>query len=110
MTGCRFPHMFWGAAGDWSLGISRRLGGRHGTQARQPQATANTAAMPQQVGYGRILARRRVSCGPNVATYVGPRLAHTPTPRHMPVVGDKIFGDPAAHHRPGACPRIPCML
>ena len=110
MTGCRFPHMFWGAAGDWSLGISRRLGGRHGNQVRQPEAAANHLPPYHKQAMGSVAAPRRVSCGPNAATYVGPGPAYTPTPRHMPVVGNKIFGDPAARHRPGACPRIPCML
>ncbi|WP_311166592.1 hypothetical protein [Corynebacterium matruchotii] len=102
--------MFWGAAGDWSLGVSRRLGGRHGNQVRQPEAVANHLPPYRKQAMGSSAARRRVSCGPNAAMYVGPGPAYTPTPRHMPVVGNKIFGDPAAHHRPGVCPRIPCML
>lgn len=84
--------------------------GRHGNQARQPETTANHLPPYRQQAMGSAAAWRRVSCGPNAATYVGPRPAYTPTPRHMPVAGDQIFGDPAAHHRPEACPRIPCML
>lgn len=84
--------------------------GRHGNQARQPEAAANHLPPYRKQAMGSPAAWRRVSCGPNAATYIGPRPAYTPTPRHMPVAGDQIFGDPAAHHRPEACPRIPCML
>lgn len=84
--------------------------GRHGNQARQPETAANHLPPYRQQAMGSAAAPRRVSCGPNAATYIGPRPAYTPTPRHMPVAGDQIFGDPAAHHRPEACPRIPCML
>ena len=102
--------MFWGAAGDWSLGISRRLGGRHGNQVRQPEAAANHLPPYHKQAMGSAAAPRRVSCGPSAAMCTGPGPAHTPTPRHMPVAGDQIFGDLAARQWPGACPRIPCML
>ncbi|MFC2356849.1 MAG: hypothetical protein ACFNL4_05770 [Corynebacterium matruchotii] len=77
-----------GAAGDWSLGVGRRLA----RPARQPGEAAGDGSQPPaaipQAGYGIAAAPRRVSCGPNAATYVGPRPAYTPTPRHMPVAGD----------------------
>jgi len=90
-----------GAADDW-CGPTRFVAGTatgHGSRRRQPIP----AAMPQ-AGYGRILARRRVRCGPSVAADAGLRTGHTPTLRHLPTAGGWVFGDPAACHQPVACP------
>lgn len=84
--------------------------GRHGNQVRQPEMAANHLPPYRKQAMGGAAAPRWVGCGPNTATYIGPRSAYTPTPRHMPVAGDQIFGDLAARQWPGACPRIPCML
>ena len=105
MTGCRAP--------DTAPGCGRRpvlvdtWCGRHGNQVRQPETAANHLPPYRKQAMGSAAAPRRVSCGPNAATYVGPGPVYTPTPRHMPVAGDQIFGDPAAHHRPGAAHAFP---
>ena len=61
---------------------------RRGSRRRQPETAANHLPSYRQQAMGSAAAPRRVSCGPNAATYVGPRPAYTPTPRHMPVAGD----------------------
>ena len=50
--------------------------GRHGNQARQPEAAANHLPPYRKQAMGSPAAWRRVSCGPNAATYIGPRPAH----------------------------------
>ena len=50
--------------------------GRHGNQARRPETAANHLPPYRKQAMGSAAAPRRVSCGPNAATYVGPGPAH----------------------------------